>query len=70
MEYMEGGELYDRIAESHGFSETQVAGIMKKLADAVRYCHSMDIVHRDIKVNGVRPSQRTCFCPPGDLTLN
>jgi len=23
---------------------------MKKLADAVRYCHGMDIVHRDIKV--------------------
>lgn len=51
MEYMDGGELYERIAESVRFSEHEVCGIMKKLADAVRYCHSMDIVHRDIKVS-------------------
>jgi serine/threonine protein kinase len=50
MEYMDGGELYDRIAESRGFGEQQVCSIMKKLADAVRYCHSIDIIHRDIKV--------------------
>lgn len=51
MEYMEGGELYERVAETTAFSELDVCSIMKKLADAVRYCHSMQIVHRDIKVD-------------------
>lgn len=36
---------------------------MKKLADAVRYCHSMQIVHRDIKV-------MTCLTQPENLLLS
>lgn len=32
------------------FSESQVREYMKSIVDAVRYCHELGIVHRDIKV--------------------
>lgn len=48
-EFLEGGELFDRIIENDHFSEKDAASIMKQLLSAVAYCHKHNIVHRDLK---------------------
>lgn len=53
MEYVEGEQLFDVIAkraETKGtFAEYETAVIMKKLLQTVEYCHSQNIIHKDIK---------------------
>lgn len=51
MEYMEGGELCSNDNVYRYGSESQIAEIVKILTDALDYCHSQNIVHRDIKVH-------------------
>lgn len=48
-EYIEGGELFDRITKVKCFTELDAARIMKQLLSAVVYCHNKKIVHRDLK---------------------
>jgi len=48
-EFLEGGELFDRIIANDHFSEKDAAVIMKQLLSAVAYCHKHNIVHRDLK---------------------
>jgi len=48
-EFLEGGELFDRIIENDHFSEKDAAKIMQQLLSAVAYCHKHNIVHRDLK---------------------
>lgn len=50
MELMEGGELFDRIVEYEHYTEKQAADAFRPLVDAVRYCHSLGVCHRDLKV--------------------
>ena len=59
MEYMEGGELYDKANSHRVNSEFLIAEVIKTLADALDYCHSKNIVHRDIKVVFPIPSPKT-----------
>ncbi len=58
LEYMEGGELYTQVGQRERLTERQVRydllecrDYMRVIVDAVRYCHEMNIVHRDIKVS-------------------
>jgi calcium-dependent protein kinase len=48
-EYLEGGELFDRIQKMQRFSENQAARYMLNMVSAVMHCHDCDIVHRDLK---------------------
>jgi len=48
-EYLEGGELFERIIQNDRFSERDAAKIMKQLLSAIAYCHKHRIVHRDLK---------------------
>lgn len=48
-EYIDGGELFDKISQVKCFSEEDTAIIIKQLLSAVVYCHSRKIVHRDLK---------------------
>jgi calcium-dependent protein kinase len=48
-EYIEGGELFDKITKIKCFTETDAAKIMRQLLSAVVYCHNKKIVHRDLK---------------------
>ncbi|CAF0777725.1 unnamed protein product [Brachionus calyciflorus] len=49
MEYMEGGELFDRLKKKKKFTEQEVAKIMKQICSAVNHLHKMGIAHRDLK---------------------
>jgi calcium/calmodulin-dependent protein kinase I len=50
MELMQGGELFDRIVEYEHYTEKQASDAFRPIVDAVRYCHSLGICHRDLKV--------------------
>lgn len=49
LEMMSGGVLFNRILEQEYFTEYQAAETIKSVVDALNYCHSMDISHRDLK---------------------
>ena len=55
MEYLSGGELYDywKRFKNCQIPEFEVLEIMLQLTQAVDYCHSKKIIHRDIKFQNV-----------------
>jgi serine/threonine protein kinase len=55
MEYAKGGELFDKIAHQGRLKEDQARKCFQQLIDAVDYCHSRGVYHRDLKV---------CVCWP------
>lgn len=50
-EWMDGGELFDRISRTNNYTEYNVCQAFRKIVDGVRYCHAHNIVHRDLKVS-------------------
>ncbi|CAA6658856.1 unnamed protein product [Spirodela intermedia] len=50
MEYAAGGELFERICNSGRFSEDEARFFFQQLISGVSYCHSMQICHRDLKL--------------------
>ena len=54
MEFMEGGELFDRIVQYEHYTEKQASDSFRPIVDAVRYCHSLGICHRDLKVINIK----------------
>ena len=59
MEYIGGGELFDKIAASKNqvFSEEIAAGYSKKLFGALCHMHAQGGVHRDIKPENIMLSE-------------
>uniref|UniRef100_A0A5B6ZY27 non-specific serine/threonine protein kinase n=1 Tax=Davidia involucrata TaxID=16924 RepID=A0A5B6ZY27_DAVIN len=50
MEYAAGGELFERICNAGRFSEDEGRFFFQQLISGVSYCHSMQICHRDLKL--------------------
>ncbi|KAK3025934.1 hypothetical protein RJ639_040850 [Escallonia herrerae] len=50
MEYAAGGELYERISNAGRFNENEARFFFQQLISGVSYCHSMEICHRDLKL--------------------
>lgn len=50
MEYAAGGELFERICIAGRFSEDEARFFFQQLISGVSYCHSMQICHRDLKL--------------------
>jgi calcium/calmodulin-dependent protein kinase I len=57
MEYVEGGQLFDRIVEhieaSGAYTENAARSIMQTLLCAVGYLHDLGIAHRDLKPENI-----------------
>lgn len=45
-----GGELFDRIVERGSYTERDASHLVDQILKGVSYLHSLDIVHRDLKV--------------------
>ncbi|KAG9158009.1 hypothetical protein Leryth_000168, partial [Lithospermum erythrorhizon] len=50
MEYASGGELFAKICSAGRFSEDEGRFFFQQLISGVSYCHSMEICHRDLKL--------------------
>ncbi|KAI6692116.1 hypothetical protein NL676_019826 [Syzygium grande] len=50
MEYAAGGELFGRICNAGRFGEDEARFFYQQLISGVSYCHSMQICHRDLKL--------------------
>uniref|UniRef100_A0A5B7BX86 non-specific serine/threonine protein kinase n=1 Tax=Davidia involucrata TaxID=16924 RepID=A0A5B7BX86_DAVIN len=53
LDYVTGGELFDRIASKGRLSEAQGRKLFQQLIDGVSYCHDKGVYHRDLKLENV-----------------
>ncbi|KAK7281374.1 hypothetical protein RIF29_09316 [Crotalaria pallida] len=53
LEYVTGGELFDKIQSQGKLTETEGRKIFQELIDGVSYCHSKGVFHRDLKLENV-----------------
>ncbi|XP_057958970.1 CBL-interacting serine/threonine-protein kinase 1 isoform X6 [Malania oleifera] len=53
LEYVTGGELFDRIASQGKLSEAKGRKLFQQLIDGVSYCHNKGVSHRDLKLENV-----------------
>lgn len=53
LEYVTGGELFDRISNRGRLSEVQGRKLFQQLIDGVSYCHHKGVFHRDLKLENV-----------------
>nr|GMD82286.1 serine/threonine-protein kinase SAPK3-like [Ipomoea batatas] len=69
MEYASGGELFARICSAGRFSEDEARFFFHQLISGVSYCHSMEICHRDLKLENTlldgSPTPRLKICDFG-----
>ncbi|KAJ3681518.1 hypothetical protein LUZ60_016007 [Juncus effusus] len=69
MEYAAGGELFERICDAGRFSEDEARYFFQQLISGVSYCHFMQIVHRDLKLENTlldgSPAPRLKICDFG-----
>ncbi|XP_062161137.1 CBL-interacting serine/threonine-protein kinase 23 isoform X1 [Alnus glutinosa] len=49
LEFVTGGELFDKIASKGRFKEDEARKYFQQLINAVDYCHSRGVFHRDLK---------------------
>lgn len=49
MELCEGGELFDRIIELGHYTEKQASDVSRVIVSVVDACHSLGVMHRDLK---------------------
>eukprot|EP01126_Amoeba_proteus_P013743 TRINITY_DN15891_c0_g1_i11.p1 TRINITY_DN15891_c0_g1~~TRINITY_DN15891_c0_g1_i11.p1 ORF type:complete len:158 (-),score=27.12 TRINITY_DN15891_c0_g1_i11:259-732(-) len=50
MEYVAGGELFDKIVQAEFYSEREAASIIRQITSIVQFIHEKGVVHRDLKV--------------------
>ncbi|KAK4262521.1 hypothetical protein QN277_028072 [Acacia crassicarpa] len=69
MEYAAGGEIFERICNAGRFSEDEARFFFQQLISGVSYCHSMQICHRDLKLENTlldgSPTPRLKICDFG-----
>ena len=53
MELCQGGELFDRIAESGKLDEPTARDYLVQAASAVAHCHAQNVFHRDLKPENI-----------------
>ncbi|XP_061343251.1 CBL-interacting serine/threonine-protein kinase 1 isoform X2 [Gastrolobium bilobum] len=53
LEYVTGGELFDKIAYKGKLNEGEGRKMFQQLIDGVSYCHNKGVFHRDLKLENV-----------------
>jgi len=53
MEFMDGGNLAKYLEDRKRLSENEARILFRQLVDAVRYCHSQNVIHRDLKLSNI-----------------
>ena len=64
-EYLEGGELFDRIVDIQQFGENDAAYLMLQILRAINFLHGRNIAHRDLKPENILLVSKD----QGDLTI-
>uniref|UniRef100_A0A6B2LPJ4 Protein kinase domain-containing protein n=1 Tax=Arcella intermedia TaxID=1963864 RepID=A0A6B2LPJ4_9EUKA len=54
MEIAQGGMLYEHVAGCGRYSEESARKVMRRLFSVLEYIHCFELVHRDLKVRGLR----------------
>lgn len=49
LEYLEGGELFDRIVQKTCYTEKEARDVVILILNAIKYIHDLHIAHRDLK---------------------
>ncbi|RYH18038.1 serine/threonine-protein kinase, partial [archaeon] len=49
LEYLDGGELFDRIVKKTFYNEKEARDLVVIILRAIKYLHDMDVIHRDLK---------------------
>ncbi|CAI5468202.1 unnamed protein product [Closterium sp. Yama58-4] len=62
MELCRGGDLFDRIKQRRRYEEAPAAAVVQQLAGVLRACHSLGVMHRDVK------PENLLLCSPHDDT--
>ena len=52
-DYLQGGELFDKIQSKGNYSEADAMKVMKMMLEVVSYIHSKQIIHRDLKPENI-----------------
>eukprot|EP01018_Ginkgo_biloba_P021899 Gb_04848 [translate_table: standard] len=63
MELCSGGEIYHEIEQKGRLSEKEALEIFQSLMEAVSYCHSRGVVHRDVKPENIVKLNNTAASP-------
>ncbi|KAK6913603.1 NAF domain [Dillenia turbinata] len=53
LEYVTGGELFDKIATKGKLPEAEGRKLFQQLIDGISYCHDRGVFHRDLKLENV-----------------
>ncbi|XP_074292137.1 CBL-interacting serine/threonine-protein kinase 1-like [Silene latifolia] len=53
LEYVHGGELFDKIATRGKLPEKEGRRLFQQLVDGVGYCHDKGVFHRDLKLENI-----------------
>ncbi|XP_048878711.1 calcium/calmodulin-dependent protein kinase type 1D-like isoform X2 [Brienomyrus brachyistius] len=63
MQFVSGGELFDRILERGTFTEKDASHVIRQVLEAVSYLHQNNIVHRDLKMEDSGVMSTACGTP-------
>ncbi|XP_028911939.1 death-associated protein kinase 2-like [Ornithorhynchus anatinus] len=63
LELIQGGELFDFVAEKEALSEVEAIEFLQQILEAVAYLHSQHIAHFDLKPENIMLKQKDIPCP-------